>query len=128
MGKCENDPNGYSPDDIIERLRRYIDSGRNGIDYTFLYRDKNEEFFSKYIIAEKDRIDILLELTTDDFIGWELSDNPNFPKDVVYIFHHTKAFIPRGIEDAPCENVRLYIKFTWTKYQNNILLIISFHD
>ncbi len=128
MGNCENDPNGYSPDDVIARLKRYIDSGINGINYTFLYRDKNEDFFSKYIITESDRINILRELTTDDYDGWELSDNPRFPKDIVYFFHCVRAFIPRGIEDAPSVNVRLYIKFTWSVYQNNILLIISFHD
>ena len=67
MDKCEKDPDGYGPDDIVAKLRRYIDSGRNGIDYTFLYRDKNEEFFSKYIITENDRIDILRKLTTDNY-------------------------------------------------------------
>ena len=128
MDKCEKDPDGYGPDDIVAKLRRYIDSGRNGIDYTFLYRDKNEEFFSKYIITENDRIDILRKLTTDNYSGWEYSDNPNFPRDIVHVFKYAASFIPRGIEDAPSEMVRLYIKITWSKYQNNILLIISFHD
>ncbi|WP_022777592.1 hypothetical protein [Butyrivibrio sp. AE3009] len=49
MDKCEKDPDGYGPDDIVAKLRRYIDSGRNGIDYTFLYRDKNEEFFQSIL-------------------------------------------------------------------------------
>lgn len=128
MDKCEKDPDGYGPDDIVAKLRRYIDSGRNGIDYTFLYRDKNEEFFSKYIITENDRIDILRKLTIDNYSGWEYSDNPNFPRDIVHVFKYAASFIPMGIEDAPSEMVRLYIKITWSKYQNNILLIISFHD
>ena len=128
MRKYETDPDGYGPDDVIARLKRYLESGTNGIDYTFLYRDKNEEFFSKYIITENDRINILKKLTLDDYDGWELSDNTSFPKDVVHIFHYIGFFIPRGIEDAASERVRLYIKFTWSKYQNNILLIISFHD
>ena len=128
MIKHQKDPDGYGPDDIIARLKRYIDSGRNGVDYTFLYRDKNEEFFSKYIITEDDRIKILGKLTADDYDGWEPSDNPDFPKDIVHIFHYIDFFIPRGIEDAVSERVRLYIKFTWSKYQNSVLLIISFHD
>ncbi len=128
MKKNETDPDGYSPNDVIARLKRYLDSGCSGIDYTFLYRDKNENFFSKYLITESDRVKILKELTTDDYDGWEFSDNPEFPKDIVHVFRCIRAFVPRGIENAASENIGLYIKFTWTKYENNMLLIISFHD
>lgn len=127
MKKQNIDPDGYSPNDIVERLHRCIDSGTYGLDYTISARDKNEEFFSKYSISEKDRIDILRRLTVENHDGWDMSDDPEYPKDVVHFFSYKTKLFPRGIEEADLVLVELYIKLTWTK-AGNILIVISFHD
>ncbi len=127
MKSKTRDPDGYSPNDIIDRLHRFIDSGIYGLDYTIEARDKNEEFFEKYCITPDERIDILRKLTISNHDGWELSDNPKYPKDVVHFFHYSTQLFPRGIEDAELKNVKLYIKLTWAK-TGNILIVISFHD
>lgn len=128
MKSFDTDPNGYGPDDIVDRLHRCIDSGVYGIDYTIIARPKNEDFFSKFIITEKERIAILRNLTIDNYDGWEISDNEDFPKDVIHFFHYSDSFIPRGIEDGASQTIRLYIKLTWSRQMENVLIIISFHD
>ena len=126
--KCPSiDPDGYSPKDIIERLHRCIDSGVYGLDYTILSRDKNDEFYSKYIITEQNRIKILRDLSLENHDGWEISDNQQYPNDVIHFFHYTATLFPRGIEEAPAQKVKLYIKLTWTK-SGTVLIVISFHD
>ncbi len=127
MKKKTVDPDGYSPDDIVGRLHRSIDSGIYGLDYTIIARDKNESFFRRYCITEDDRIGILKKLTIQNHDGWELSNDPVHPNDVMHFFNYSLKLFPRGIEDADEENVDLYIKITWTK-DNNMLIVISFHD
>ena len=39
------DPDGYSPNDIVDRLHRCIDSGIYGMDYTILARNKNDVLY-----------------------------------------------------------------------------------
>ena len=121
------DPDGYSPNDIIDRLHRCIDSGIYGLDYTISARDKNEAFYEQYCITEEERKKILRNLTVENHDGWELSNDSDFPKDVIHFFHYSTKLFPRGIEEAVLQDVKLYIKLTWTK-EGNILIIISFHD
>ncbi len=121
------DPDGYSPNDIIERLKRCIDSGVYGLDYTILARDKNEDFFDRYCITEADRINVLKSLAVENHNGWDYSDNNRYPDDIVHFFRYPVKLIPRGIEDAEEQTVVLYIKMTWTK-QSRMLIVISFHD
>lgn len=121
------DPDGYSPNDIVDRLHRCIDSGVYGLDYTILPRDKNEEFYQHYVITQDERIAILRQLSPITHDGWELSNDPNHPKDIVHFFHYSAQLFPRGVEQAPLQNVHLYIKLTWTK-SGNCLIVISFHD
>ena len=121
------DPDGYSPNDIVDRLHRCIDSGIYGMDYTILARDKNEEFYQHYCITQDERIAILRRLTEINYDGWELSNEPSHPKDVIHFFHSSAQLFPRGVEDAPLQKVCLYIKLTWTK-PGNCLIVISFHD
>ena len=121
------DPKGYGPDGVVERLKRCIETGIYGIDYTIIPRPKNEELLEKYVLNEDGRNNILKSLTTNDYEGWEYSDNVEYKKDVVHIFHREVQLIPRGIEEAKACRVKLYIKLTWTS-QDGILIIISFHD
>ncbi|MCR5511018.1 MAG: hypothetical protein K6F54_08735 [Lachnospiraceae bacterium] len=127
MGDASTDPDGYGPSEIISRLCRCIESGVYGLDYTILPREENEEFFEKYLINEQDRIDIIKKLSVDNYDGWDYSDNPKHPKDIVHFFHYRTMLIPRGEEDAEQQSVRLYIKITWTK-PGAVLVVISFHD
>ena len=127
MDSISKDPNGYSPGDIIARLKRCIDSGIEGIDYTFKQRDKNEELFRKYNITTKKRREILYSLTEDDYVRWDYSNNASF-NEVVYFFEKTVQLIPRFIEDAKEVRVELYIKLTWNDETNGVLVVISFHE
>ena len=91
------DPDGYSPNDIVDRLHRCIDSGIYGMDYTILARNKNEEFYQNYCITQDDRIAILRGLTAINYDGWELSDEPN-PGIVLLLFHF---MIKNGYNTSP---------------------------
>ena len=127
MRNISTDPDGYGPEDIVARLKRCIDTGIYGIDYTISSRDKNEELFEKYVITENDRIDVLRKLTVNDYEGWERSDNPDYPQDIVHFFHYKLLLFLRGVEEADKRTVNLYIKLSWTKPEG-LLVIISFHE
>ena len=127
MKSMDLTPDGYSPSDTISRLHRTIDSGTMGHDYTICSRGKNEELLQQFVLSEKDRIAILRALNLDDYDGWEQSDNLNHPEDIVHFFHKKTMLIPRGVEDAPAQQVVLYIKLTW-EYQRCFMVIISFHE
>ncbi len=127
MKQKTRDPDGYSPNDIIERLHRCIDSGVYGQDQIISARDKNEEFYQNYLITERERIEVLRNLSISDHDGWDFSDDPFHPEDIVHFFHYSMQLFPRGIEEAPLQRVNLYIKLTWTK-TGNILIVISFHN
>ncbi len=127
MGNISADPDGYRPSDVVSRLRRCIKQGCYGIDYTIIPRDKNEALLERYIMTEEDRIGVLLQLTVEEYDGWDMSDNPDFPNDLVYLFHHEIELMQRGEEDSQSRIVKLYIKVTWTKPEG-VLIIISFHE
>lgn len=127
MGDIEKDPNGYSPSDIVNRLVNCISSGLEGIDYTVIPRDKNEKLFKDYVINSVKRREILESLTVDDYKKWELSNNADYDS-VVHFFEKTVGLIPRYVEDAVEKNVDLYIKVSWDEKNNNVLVIISFHE
>ena len=46
---------------------------------------------------------------------------------MVHFFSFNTKLFPRGIEEADLVSVELYIKLTWTK-AGNMLIVISFHD
>ena len=127
MRSSSTDPDGYRPEDVVARLKRCLDSGIYGYDYTIIARDINEDLLEKYVLTENDRIDILKKLSVDDYDGWKNSDNPEYLNDIIHFFHHKVVLIPRGIEDAEKIDVNLYIKLTWTKPES-VLIIISFHE
>lgn len=127
MNDLMKDPNGYGPGEIVARLQRCICSGVEGIDYTFIPRDKNEALFRQYNIDSKKRRDIVSSLTVDDFVKWDYSNNTSF-NGIVYIFEKKVKLFPRYIEDAKETDVELYIKLSWNDETNGILVIISFHE
>ncbi|MCR4595787.1 MAG: hypothetical protein K5673_03290 [Lachnospiraceae bacterium] len=127
MGNVSVDPDGYSPSDTILRLHRCIDSGINGIDFIILPREENESLLEEFILTEDGRLDILKKLELDNYDGWEYSNNTGHKKDIVHLFHYKTSLIPRGVEDAKSQSVKLYIKITWAK-PTGVLIVISFHN
>ena len=116
------------PEQIVNRLRQTIKNGRNGIDYTILPRDKNNLLREKYLIDDSKIKMILLDLTMEDYINSDDSNNDDYPEDEVHIFGKDVSLYPRYSEKLLPQNVRLYIKFTWTKTNNRNLIFISFHE
>ena len=76
----------YKPENIIARLRQTVNTGRFGIDYTICRRDKNNLLREKYIIDDSKIKNILINLSVDDYISSEPSDNEEFPDDIVHKF------------------------------------------
>ena len=68
MPNISTDPDGYGPDETVQRLHRFLDSGLYGIDYTIICRDKNEDLIRTYVMSEHDRINILKKLTVEENI------------------------------------------------------------
>ena len=116
-----------NPEDIITRLKNSINNGTMGRDYVILPRDKNKELTYKYLIDTNKQKEILLSLTTDDYISSETSINKDFPNDIVHIFYKKVNLIPLIDRGISYKKVPIYIKFTWPD-QEEILLIISFHE
>lgn len=118
----------YKPENIIERLRHTINTGKYGKDYAIIPRDKNNSLREKYLIDDSKVKAILLDLNPDDYIESGYSDNDDFINDIVHIFGKEVQLIPRNSEKIDYEKVKLYIKFTWTDSGNGkYLIIISFH-
>ncbi len=44
MDNDNRDPDGYTPDDIVDRLHRTVQNGVYGIDYTVNPGDKEQKF------------------------------------------------------------------------------------
>ena len=118
----------YKPENIIARLRQTVNTGRFGIDYTICRRDKNNLLREKYIIDDSKIKNILINLSVDDYISSEPSDNEEFPDDIVHKFISNVRLLNRYSTDIEPVNVRLYIKFTWSISQNKRMIIISFHE
>lgn len=118
----------YKPENIIARLRQTVNTGRFGIDYTICCRDKNKLLRENYIIDDNKIKTILLNLTVDDYISSEPSDNENFPDDIVHKFISNVKLIQKYSTDIEPVDVKLYIKFTWSVSMNKKMIIISFHE
>ena len=118
------------PEKIVEKLRQTINTGKFGIDYTIIPRDKNNSLREKYIIDDYKIKEILLDLTVDDYIKTELSTNKGFPDDIVHFFKKDVCLILRFFDNnIEQQKVKLYIKFTWTKtIKKGNLIFISFHE
>lgn len=116
------------PEDIIAKLRQTVNKGRFGIDYTICCRDKNKLLRENYIIDDSKIKTILLNLTVDDYISSEPSDNEKFPDDIVHKFISNVKMIRKYSTDIEPVDVKLYIKFTWSVSMNKKMIIISFHE
>ena len=116
------------PEEIVKRLRQTINKGKMGKDYTIIPRDKNNLLREKYLIDDSKIKAILLDITVDDYICSDDSINEDYPDDVVHVFDKNVHLIPRYSENIEREQVRLYIKFTWTKAEYGNLIFISFHE
>lgn len=121
------DPDGYTPEDVIERIIRTVNEGTYGIDYTVRPGDKEQKLRDDYIVDDKKIADILCSLDTKDWIEYQMSTEKGHEKDIVHFFAKDCNLMPRLIEEAEEEIVKLYIKVTWAKPINR-LFIISFHE
>lgn len=118
----------FKPENILNKLRQTINNGKYGRDYTVIARDKNNLIREKYFLDDAKIKTILLELTADDYVASEPSDNDEFPNDIVHKFIREVKLLKRYSEDLVPESVKLYIKFTWSASLNGKMIIISFHE
>lgn len=110
-------------EDIEEYLKKVKESVRRG-KYQFACRDKNEELTKKYVIKERDMIEIILDLNVLDFCKVVKNEHPKFGYEKLYIFSKTVRLIPRFFDGE--KNVDLYIKFNLLDY--GYCIVISFHE
>ena len=103
---------GLKPEDVVNRLRQTIINGVLGKDYTIISRYKNNLLREKYLIDDAKIKIILLDLTVDDYVYSDESNNKNFEDDVVQVFGKDVLLIRRFSETILPEQVKLYIKFT----------------
>ncbi len=118
----------YKPENIIERIRQTIRTGKFGKDYTIIPRDKNLLLRETFIVDDEKIKTILLSLSVEDYVKSESSDNESFQNDIVHIFTKEVHLIRRYSAKIEAEKVNLYIKFTWSFSQNKTMIIISFHE
>ncbi len=116
------------PELIIQRLRQTILNGKLGRDYTIIPRDKNKQFREKYLVDDAKIKDILKSLDVGDYICTEESINESYLGDQVHKFGKTVHLLSRYSDKFEYEQVKLYIKFTWTKSEHGNMIIISFHE
>ena len=69
----------------------------------------------------------MLDISEEDYKGWEPSDNQQFVGEIMYFFEKTVLLVPRYLEDAKEAEVVLYIKLTWQSW-NGYLVVLSFHQ
>lgn len=117
----------YNSETIIRRIKRTIQNGEFGIDYTISKRDKNEYLKQDYNINDEKIIQILMDLEPENFIKAEKSNNSRHPDDIIFVFKKKVLLMPRWIEHAEYCNVMIYIKITWPEGQDS-MFIISFHE
>ena len=127
MDNDNRDPDGYTPDDIVDRLHRTVQNGVYGIDYTVNPGDKEQKLRDEYIVDDNLIAKILCSLRKENWKYYEFSNKKGREKDIVHFFEISYLLRPRLKEEAHEESVVLYIKITWAKPDNN-LFVISFHE
>lgn len=87
-------------------------------------RDKNYVFCYLYNITKEYIKEVLSKLEVNDFIEATENTNPNFPKELLYIF--TKTVV---LTDAKGEEriIQLYIKFSFNE-KKKYIVTVSFHE
>lgn len=117
----------HNTENVIKRIKRTIQNGRFGTDYTIAKRDKNENLKQDYNLNDKKIIQILMDLEPENFIKTEKSNNSRHPDDIIFVFKKKVLLMPRWIENAEYCHVIIYIKITWPKGKDS-MFIISFHE
>ena len=87
-------------------------------------REKNYVFYYLYNITKEYIKEVLSKLEVKDFIAVTENTNPNFPKELLYIF--TKTVV---LTDAKGEEriIQLYIKFSFNE-KKKYIVTVSFHE
>jgi hypothetical protein len=109
------DVHQFAIDAFLRRAKELIGHGHR----KFLPRDKNLALLAQYGLTHAQRIQILLELTSDDFCNCD--DPPEGKQGLGYVFkrvvHHETA------------SIDIYIKLKIVSTEGNDWLIcISFHE
>lgn len=110
-----------------EEISSYLSEVKKAIcdkKYTFSSREKNKKLFIDYIIDEKKRLEIIYNLTVDDFCYVRNNDHKNYSNEKLYVFSKKIKLIKRFDFDE--QLVGIYIKFN--KLEDGFCFIISFHE
>ena len=110
-----------------EEISSYLSEVKKAIrdkKYTFPRREKNKKLFIDYIIDEKKRLEIIYNLTVDDFCYVRNNDHKNYSNEKLYVFSKKIKLIKRFDFDE--QLVGIYIKFN--KLEDGFCFIISFHE
>lgn len=112
-----------------EEIQKYLDNLNEAIENKRIDinvdRDKNNKFITDYALTEKRQINILKQLTVDDFCYTVMNTNTNYPEVPLYIF--TKEYTLDYFSEE--EKVIVYIKFYIVlKRCQEYGTIISFHE
>lgn len=115
-----------TPGEILQQLKQTVIHGKIGLDYTIKPRESYRQLKKEYSINDEKIKSILMDLDESDYIKSESSRNQRHADDVVHIFKKRAELMPKFEQEADYEIVLIYIKFTWTEPEKN-MVIISFH-
>ena len=90
----------------------------------FQVEKRIKKLFIDYIIDEKKRLEIIYNLTVDDFFYVRNNDHKNYSNEKLYVFSKKIKLIKRFDFDE--QLVGIYIKFN--KLEDGFCFIISFHE
>lgn len=105
----------------LQEVKNIINSNQKDLIIS-LNRKKNLEFIKKFGLSKASIIDIINQLTIEDFKDRVANEHPGFSKETLYIFG--KMLFLENIY-GELEKPLVYIKFN--KLMNKVILI-SFHE
>lgn len=109
--------------DLLCTLKRLLEDKRTRL-VVCNNRAKNFVFSYLYGINKSYIKEILSKLEVNDFVEATENTNPNFPKELLYVFTKQVVLVnARGEEDV----IQLYIKFSLDD-KKKYIITVSFHE
>lgn len=110
--------------DEIRALLDYIRQLISNHELRIVPRRKNQDFLIRYNLVEPDSIYIILnKLTVNHFCECQLSTDPEYYGEILYIFRIVEYLMDFEQDE---EDVEIYVKFG--RYKEAKIADISFHD